>query len=643
MKRTLSFNSVIGLAWLIALVIALPAVARDLEAVADGKQLWLVVEDPDASEDEGPGRLIYHTSDESPPGELAKLDVMKGRLMKRGLAAGDGRLLMITEDRQVQTVRPVWSPLLKRYYYDSRSLPDLPEGCAVVSAVIGSRGPWLLVRVEVEDASVLDGLTPRPRVNDEALRRKLLHRALGLPEAFDFEPGGVDRTKKEKVKDAEDAGQEPGSVGDVNEEGDAIAAAEEGTEASADKASEEAAGAGPVFRLIALKAGRWVASPLPDKLPAFRHAELLMSEDDLRPTLIIEAESGEDERDRYQAAALIRYSPATPEDDAAMPGWIKQKAEPSPGPGRLWSAAMVDGQAVVAVERRRSLALIDIDAYLLRGGTAIPFGDLPLSTQGGARWSAMPWRGGLAVVASPGPRASDTDSQANPNQPIASLYAIGLNGKPQTVALPGSDARSELVLLREPAKPTDEGNLDLYIQIGTFAIAMFLMISVYRRAPRPEQIDLPDHIVLASFTRRVFAGFIDLTPGFLIAGAVFDTSMSETMLYWPGNGVPKVLSAMMPGFVVILVTVTHTTVFELVTARSLGKWFTGLYVADLSGKPAGPWPCTVRAASRVFDLLAPLIIVVAIISPARQRLGDIIARTTVVMYKPEPIEFDDDA
>jgi uncharacterized RDD family membrane protein YckC len=166
---------------------------------------------------------------------------------------------------------------------------------------------------------------------------------------------------------------------------------------------------------------------------------------------------------------------------------------------------------------------------------------------------------------------------------------------------------------------------------------MFMMVMFYRRAPQQDQLDLPDHLVLASFSRRAIAGMIDLAPGFFLAGLIYDVSIGETVLEsWPGNGIEKAFAAMRPGFVVIGVTLFHTTICEFILARSLGKIMMGMYVADLHGKPAPPMPCFGRALSRAFELFAPLMILVAVISPARQRLGDILAKTTVVMRKPEP-------
>lgn len=642
----------VWLAGLVTLWISPVAAARDLTAVADGEHLWLVMADPDASEVDGPGRRVYHATAGGAPGVLSALEPMTGRLMKRGAAAGDGRLLMVTRDRRVQTVRPVWSDLLERYLYDTRTLPALPEGCALLSAALSARGPWVLVRVE--DASLFEPLDLAPRSDEASLRRTQLNRALGLPDDFVLDRsggGGAGAGEGGAANDngARQSGRAAGEAGEPALEENKVGGGQGPTEQVADPtegpspetSTGAARGAAPALRLLTLHGGGWVSSPLPEGLPEPRHAELVMEDDDPRPTLIVETI-----HDVPNLTALIRYSPIAPAGEDAAPGWAEQTIVPRPWPGRVWSAAMVRGQAAVAIERQRSAAWLDVGGYLLRGNEAIRFADFQLNVPGGQRWAAVPWRGALAVVVSPGPRLSDEQRQANPKPPLAAIRTIGLNGQPYQPLPPGHENAagigSTLVLLREPATPPAQGNLDLYIQIGAFTFAMLMMLLFYRQAPRAEQIDLPDHLVLASLTRRIIAGVIDLTPGFLLASAVYGTTFSETLLYWPGNGVPKVLSAMKPGIFVIVVTVAHTTVFEYVTARSIGKWLTGLYVADLTGKPAAPWPCTSRALTRVFDLFAPLILIIVVISPARQRLGDILAETTVVMRKPEPLDLGDE-
>lgn len=605
------------------LFVTLPATARDLEAVADGEHLWLIEEDPEATDEDGPRRLIYHTSVDAESGALFKLDPIKGGLMSRGFAAGDGRLLMVDEDRQLLTLRPVWSDLLKRYMYDRQTLPALPEGCSLLSLAIGARGPWALVLVE--DAALIAHLEPRVNKDSTPLDRKMLNRALGLPDDYELNLSG-DKSEQTPEEKEESEDQAP-----VNEEESAEqASAEADVDAAGDKPSRQ-----PVreLRLICLQGGRWVSVPLPDGFPDPKQAALVMADDDTRPTLVIETEPTS-----QVGPSLIRYSPIWPNEDAEQPAWAENITTPRPGIGKLWAAAMVDGQTVLTVESGRTMNRLWLDAYLLRGNNANKFGQFSLTTQDKTRWSAVPWRGGLAAVARPGPAWTVELEQVVPTAPLGSLVTIGFNGEPIMV----TGTASSVVLLHEPEEQASDGNADLYIQIVTFASAMVLMLLFYRRAPRPEQIDLPDNVMLASFGRRLIAGFVDLGPGFFVAGVMYDTTINETMLYWPGNGVPKVLSAMRPGFIVIAVTILHTTIFEFITARSMGKWLTGMYVADLSGKPAAPVPCLIRSVSRAFDLFAPLMLVVALISPARQRLGDILAKTTVVMSKPEPIEQEDE-
>ncbi|MGB0768472.1 MAG: hypothetical protein ACPGYV_12270, partial [Phycisphaeraceae bacterium] len=121
----------------IALLFAAPASwAGDLPAASDGEHLWLVEPaEPKPAQDEAdeptPRLLIHHLHAEALPGQATKLDPIPGELMPRGLAAGNGQLVMVLADRQVQTLRPMWSELMRQWRYRIRTLPELPEGCAL--------------------------------------------------------------------------------------------------------------------------------------------------------------------------------------------------------------------------------------------------------------------------------------------------------------------------------------------------------------------------------------------------------------------------------------------------------------------------------------------------------------------------------
>lgn len=600
---------------LLVLLLASPATGRDLDAVSDGQHLWMVEEGP--SNEKGVQLQIYHHPagiTEGDRGRTAKLDPLPGELMPRGLAAGDGKLLIVTADRAVRTVRPVWSPLLREWVYEKRALPSLPGGCTLVSITLGPRGPWALVRVE--DADLLKELDGQASTR-QPIDRRLLNRALGLPDSYGLPP--EDEPTDPPAEDAIDPDAETPAGG------------------SAEGQPEPAAGPKvPAYRLIHHVRGRWVSSPLPDGFVRPKHVVLMIREGDQRPTLLIDTDdpaAATPGLRRYAPVEPLEAEPAADADGppgAAAAAWAEMPIAPQPLPGKAWSAVEVKGQAVLAIERWRSYDTLTIEAYLLRGERAASIGELDLRVRSDTRWAVLPWRDAIGLVGRPGPWIEATENGSPRPLPLAALTALTLDGEVLDAAAGGG-----LVALNEAERSQFEGNADLMIQIAAFIAAMLTMMLFYRRAPRADQLELPDGLMLATFGRRMIAGLIDLAPGFLIAGAMYDISVSETVLYWPGNGVAKALPAMRPGFVVIVVTLAHTTLFEFVTARSIGKWLTGLYVAELSGRPAPAGPCAVRAFSRVFDLFAPLMLVLAVISPARQRLGDILARTIVVMPLPE--------
>ncbi|MFK7787908.1 MAG: RDD family protein [Phycisphaeraceae bacterium] len=386
---------------------------------------------------------------------------------------------------------------------------------------------------------------------------------------------------------------------------------------------------------------------------------------DDRPTILVDSNS-----DFRRTPVLVRYNPVAPAerpDDAASadqawpsdadnasddadvdddtlvieaPVWIKLVTGMQLRSGRQWSAELIKGQIVVALERFRPQEVVTIDSFLLRGDDAYEIGSTNISTGDNARWALFPWRNDIGLLVSPTPLPDPSVDQTNLLPSLAFLAGLDLDGQ---AMFQNEQGQSLQMPISEKQPTTFEGNADLVIQIMAFITAMIMMVMFYRRAPQQDQLDLPDHLVLASFGRRAMAGVIDLTPGFILAGLIYNVSVGQVILEsWPGNGIEKAFVAMRPGFVVIGVTLLHTTITEFILARSLGKILMGMYVSDLNGKPAPPMPCLGRALSRAFELFAPLMILVAVISPARQRLGDILAKTTVVMRKPEEIEDEDD-
>jgi uncharacterized RDD family membrane protein YckC len=95
---------------------------------------------------------------------------------------------------------------------------------------------------------------------------------------------------------------------------------------------------------------------------------------------------------------------------------------------------------------------------------------------------------------------------------------------------------------------------------------------------------------------------------------------------------------MLPGLTAMGLFVLHTGLAELFTARSLGKALLGLRVLEVKGAAPGWGQMLARNAMKLFELVAWLLLVLPLVSPHRQRLGDVVARTLVVRRAPEAPE-----
>lgn len=641
--NSIRWLTVIGLALICA---TLHTQAGDLPAVSDGQHLWLIEQTPKPADDEDgqPKLTVYHLPTDTDTYLATKLDPITGQFMPRGVAAGDGRLLLVNNDRQVMTVRPVWSDLLRNWEYQRRSLTELPEGCTLVSLAMGDHGPWALVQVQSRELlEQLDQVQVKTQPRD--IDQRMLNQALGLPE--DLQWGDLDERVEDDETPAPD--QTPEDATELDEQSDAPDATD-----VPDVTEQDAQPTLPAYRLIHLRNNKWTRSPLPEYFDVPREAKLLIRPGDDRPTLLVD--SGNDFR---RAPRLVRYNPIAPvkpksqppaNDEAETndadevstiesPTWVRLITGMQLRPGRQWSADLINGQIVVALERFRPQEVVTIDTFLLRGNSAYEIGYAHVNTGDNARWALFPMQNDIGLIASPAPAPDPSVDQANRLPTLAFLAGLSMDGQPM---FQNDQGQAMLMPISEKKPTAFQGNADLIIQILAFIAAIFMMVMFYRRAPQQDQLDLPEHLVLASFSRRALGGVIDLAPGFILAGLIYDVTVGEVIFEsWPGNGIVKAFAAMRPGFVVIGVTLLHTTICEFILARSLGKIMMGMYVADLNGKPAPPLPCLGRALSRAFELFAPLMILVAIISPARQRLGDILAKTIVVMRKPEPFEEED--
>lgn len=139
---------------------------------------------------------------------------------------------------------------------------------------------------------------------------------------------------------------------------------------------------------------------------------------------------------------------------------------------------------------------------------------------------------------------------------------------------------------------------------------------------------------LAGVGNRLLAAFLDvliltvLLTGLGLAGAVFA----------PRLGLDPTLSSILAGiFLVLLVLVLPFAYSVLLEAfwngQTLGKRIVGIRVLRDDGAPVGFFTVVARDLIRVIDLLPPVLaldVLLILVTPKGQRLGDLVAGTVVV-------------
>jgi uncharacterized RDD family membrane protein YckC len=485
----------------------------------------------------------------------------------------------------------------------------LPAGVTPRAFAIGPGGPWVLARVE--SAATLAELdqpasqSPQARPLAPDTPREFRNRALGLPPNYPL---------------AGDA-QAP------QEQGEAEAPASEDAADSPDNAAEAAVRDAPeavaADRLLHLERGRWVTHPLPEDWPASGGGALVWPRAQAKtPVLLLWPGDGEDGRHwRWRDGV-----------------WSGEAMRGLPASGRF-AVAVVDRQIVVAAaadDEPRTLRL-----FLVRGGEATALAQVALGTPRPDGWRISGSTRSLAVFHQ---TPTQTPSDATGQDAEASAEEAALLGVRMTeVDLHGRVLREGVSLTVAPDPPL-LSQPDQVVMTAVLVVATVLMLVFWRRDPKRNRLILPDGYRLAGMAKRALAGVIDLAPGLLVVLLVFGVEPMSLGAQWPAQPRVGTWEAMYPGLTMIVVTVLHTMLGEALTGQSLGKKFTGLHVRSLTGRKATPSQVVLRCVLKAFDLIAPLLLLLPVIGPFRQRLGDLVARTVVLMpTPPEEEEADDQA
>jgi uncharacterized RDD family membrane protein YckC len=172
--------------------------------------------------------------------------------------------------------------------------------------------------------------------------------------------------------------------------------------------------------------------------------------------------------------------------------------------------------------------------------------------------------------------------------------------------------------------------------LAILAALAFMMLSSARRRASDETTEDEGQIVLASSGQRLSAGLIDGVP--IILSLLY--MASNVRAFQSPN--PDI-TWLLPVALAIVVYLLHTTLSELLTGRTLGKIVVGLQVVAVDGKPAKPGAIVIRNLLRVIDIFPVPLAFLIITSPMKQRLGDMLAGTMVIIGPRAPREEDDDA
>jgi uncharacterized RDD family membrane protein YckC len=157
------------------------------------------------------------------------------------------------------------------------------------------------------------------------------------------------------------------------------------------------------------------------------------------------------------------------------------------------------------------------------------------------------------------------------------------------------------------------------------ALTFSVMATLYRRTLLRKRTTLLTPPPPAPLVLRAAAGFLDLLP-FLVTVAWVTAHQDKSLD--PQERLED-LPAIIATSISVGVYLLHTTLSEVFTDRTLGKWLFGLRVVTVEGTRPNFLQLIIRNILRVLDLLwFPLILVV--ISPLRQRSADIAAGTMVV-------------
>lgn len=615
--------------------------AQQVTAVGDGGHLWILQPSP-----AGGGFIaLYRKFSDDPATDLFPVgaSTIQGNLLAQGVAVGGGRLWLVYSTGRVQAIK-AYDDELGRRGYSSTMHKSLPTGVALKSLAANLNGPWTLVGVETAKAlQHIDHPEAKQPTSGNAKDP-----AAAKDGATKSDTTKSDTTKSDATKD--DA--KPNAAKDDNKQ----------TTTPVNDGDSKAKESTAVHRLLVMHKNAWHSVPLPEDWPGADASWLVMKSDSADRPWLVTVPNQKQSRVRWyewvpaaqpdeKATASLLPTPTgnktveitkaidtknadTKDADAkdgntkdssakttqAKPSRIKSSGTPSPAEAiGTWRRYETDVNNIVSVQphasqkqlvlvhRAQTPGKLDLHFQLLRPDRVTDLGTISYPT------SPIGWS-----VAPVGPWLAAIIKQADGEFVWQRINTAGdIDAEPTPLTL---------------HKPSHEALENMYLFFAVMIIATPITILLWRRNPQPQELTLPEGAALSDMVSRMIAALIDMVPCVGIAVVISGyTPMDIVQKHWPGQG--QGLNAMWPGAIAVGSFVVYTTLAEMFTGKTMGKHFLRLRVVTMKGEAPDIWQILGRCLFKVFDLIVPLLILLAVFSPYRQRMGDLVARTVVVVEK----------
>ena len=183
------------------------------------------------------------------------------------------------------------------------------------------------------------------------------------------------------------------------------------------------------------------------------------------------------------------------------------------------------------------------------------------------------------------------------------------------------DSRGSL----EPVSSLSSGLWSIAIALGL--ASMVVMVIILARGGDLASMKVPEGWTVLRPMPRLLALIVDLVPGllsfFLVAGGTMQQLVRVPLMSLP-------TSDLGPYLVLVMVTLAWCFLCERSTGTTPGKRIMGAAVRTCSGERPGTRAVLVRNIMKGLVLLVPPLVVLALLHPYQQGIGDLMARTIVV-------------